>query len=83
MDVTFPPDGGVVVADWVEGWEKTGKGRLWRVFDPALANDPQIAGTRRLLAEGMPQREDDELARLLAHRDMRVRLNAQWELAGR
>ncbi|MFM8356974.1 MAG: PQQ-dependent sugar dehydrogenase, partial [Verrucomicrobiota bacterium] len=29
VDVTFPPFGGLIVADWVEGWEKTGKGRLW------------------------------------------------------
>ena len=83
VDVTFPPDGGVVVADWVEGWEKTGKGRLWRVTDPALVNDSLIAETKRLLAESMAQRKNGELARLLGHRDMRVRLNAQWELAGR
>lgn len=83
VDVTFPPDGGVVVADWVEGWEKTGKGRLWHVTDPTLVNDPIIAETKRLLAEGMTQRKNDDLAHLLGHRDMRVRLNAQWELAGR
>ena len=83
VDVTFPPDGGVVVADWVEGWEKTGKGRLWRVTDPQLASDPAIAETRRLLAEGMTQRKNAELASLLANPDFRVRLNAQWELAGR
>lgn len=83
VDVTFPPDGGVVVADWVEGWEKTGKGRLWRVTDPQLAHDPAIAETRRLLAEGMTHRKNAELASLLGNPDFRVRLNAQWELAGR
>ena len=60
VDVTFPPDGGVVVADWVEGREKTGKGRLWRVTDPQLAHDPAIAETRRLLAEGMTHRKNAE-----------------------
>ena len=83
VDVAFPPDGGVVVADWVEGWEKTGKGRLWRVTDPALAADPAIAETARLLAEGMGRRRDRDLAALLGHRDFRVRLEAQWALAER
>lgn len=83
VDVTFPPFGGVVVADWVQGWEKTGKGRLWHITDPALANDPQIAEVRRLLADGMSKRPEAELLGLLAHADQRVRLEAQWELAGR
>lgn len=83
VDVAFPPGGGVMVADWVQGWDKTGKGRIWHVFDPALANDPLIAETKRLLAEGMTQRGEKELLKLLGHRDRRVRLEAQWELAGR
>ena len=83
VDVAFPPGGGLVVADWVEGWEKTGKGRLWRVMDPEVANDPLIAETRRLLDEGMAGRSETELRGLLGHRDQRVRLEAQWELARR
>lgn len=83
VDVTFPPFGGVMVADWVEGWEKTGKGRLWWVQDPELIHHPAIAETRRLLAEGMAGRPESECSELLGHRDMRVRLNAQWELASR
>ncbi|MBN8248552.1 MAG: PQQ-dependent sugar dehydrogenase [Verrucomicrobia bacterium] len=83
VDVTFPPFGGVIVADWVEGWEKTGKGRLWWIQDPALAHSTTIADTRRLLAEGMAGRPESECSELLGHRDMRVRLNAQWELASR
>ncbi len=83
VDVAFPPGGGVTIADWVQGWEKTGKGRLWHVSDPALANDPLIAETKRLLAEGVTKRAEKELLALLGHRDQRVRLEAQWELAGR
>ena len=83
VDVAFPPGGGVTVADWVQGWDKTGKGRLWHVFDPALASDPLIAETKRLLAEGMTKRSEKELLALLGHRDQRVRLEAQWELAER
>ena len=83
VDVAFPPGGGVVVADWVEGWEKTGKGRLWKVSDPALEKDPLIAETARILAEGMRGRSESALFELLGHRDQRVRLEAQWELADR
>ena len=83
VDVAFPPGGGVVVADWVEGWDKTGKGRLWKVSDPALEKDPLIAETAGILAEGMKGRSESSLLELLGHRDQRVRFEAQWELADR
>jgi quinoprotein glucose dehydrogenase len=83
VDVDFGPDGGLYVLDWVQGWEKTGKGRLFRIFDEKSAADPIVAQTRTLLAEGMTKRAPDELGTLLAHADMRVRLEAQFELAGR
>jgi quinoprotein glucose dehydrogenase len=83
VDVTFPPGGGVIVADWVEGWEKTGKGRLWLVSDPSLRGDARVAEVRRLLAEGMSGRPAAELAGLLGHADLRVRQAAQFEFAGR
>ncbi|HAB14879.1 MAG TPA: PQQ-dependent sugar dehydrogenase [Verrucomicrobiota bacterium] len=83
VDLAFPPGGGVVVADGFPTWEKDGKGRLWRVSNPALQNDPLIRDTQRLLAEGMSQRKDADLGQLLGQPDMRVRLGAQWELAAR
>jgi len=83
VDVTFPPFGGMIVADWVQGWEKTGKGRLWHLVDPALGSDPAIAEVTRLLAEGMTRREEKDLLNLFGHRDQRVRLEAQWEAARR
>ena len=33
-DFEFGPDGAAYLTDWVQGWPKPGKGRLWRVFDP-------------------------------------------------
>ena len=83
VDVTFPPFGGVMVADWVEGWDKTGKGRIWHVTDPALAGDARITETRRLLGEGMQQRPVDELLRLLNQPDLRVRQEAHFALGER
>lgn len=83
VDVAFPPGGGIVVADWIEGWEKTGKGRLWKLTDPALASDPLIAETARFLADGMNGRPEGQLVLLLGHADLRVRQEAQFELARR
>lgn len=83
VDVDFGPDGGVYVLDWVQGWEKTGKGRLFRIVEEKSAKDPLVAETRRLLAEGMEKRSSEELGDLLAYVDMRVRMAAQFELADR
>src|SRR5438132_3543556 len=68
-DVKFGVDGGVYLSDWVQGWEMPGKGRIYRVHDPAIDRDPIVLGTRKLLAEGMKQRALKELAKLLSHPD--------------
>lgn len=82
-DVQFSTDGGAYVLDWVFGWEKTGKGRIYRVHDPEIDASPLVLETKKLLADGMSQREDAELAKLLGHANQRVRLAAQWALAER
>ncbi|WP_165248823.1 PVC-type heme-binding CxxCH protein [Paludisphaera soli] len=82
-DCDFAPDGALYVSDWVKGWGKTGKGRIWRVSDPAAAEDPRVAEVKRLLAEGFDGRPNEELGRLLAHADRRVRQEAQFALVDR
>jgi quinoprotein glucose dehydrogenase len=82
-DVKFGVEGGAYVSDWVQGWEMTGKGRIYRIHDPAIDKDPLVLETKKLLAYGMEKRPFKELARLLAHRDMRVRQEAQFALADR
>lgn len=82
-DIEFGVDGGVYLLDWVQGWAQTGKGRIYRVFDPALESDPTIAETKKLLAEGMTHRSLRDLGRHLGHRDYRIRLDAQFELVRR
>lgn len=82
-DIDFGVDGGLYVLDWVQGWNVTGKGRIYRVFDPGLAGDPAIAETKQLLREGMANRSSRELGRLLGSQDYRVRLDAQFELVRR
>ena len=79
-DVQFGTDGGAYVLDWVYGWEKTGKGRIFRVHDPATDASPLVQETKRLLGEGMEKRSVEELSKLLGHADQRVRQAAQFEL---
>ena len=82
-DADFGPDGALYVSDWVQGWEMTKKGRIYRVVDPTRRDDPSVREVKMLLAEGMTSRSTDALAGLLAHADVRIRLDAQFELAGR
>lgn len=80
-DVEFGPDGHIYFSDWVEGWPKSMKGRIYRMVPEKT--DPRSAEVKKLLGEGMKKRPVNELAKLLEHADMRVRLEAQWELAER
>ena len=82
-DADFGIDGGLYVSDWVAGWNKPGKGRIYRVHDEHLDADQLVLETRRLITAGMTQRPAAELAQLLAHPDMRVRQEAQFALAER
>ncbi len=85
-DVDFGPDGAAYVLDWVSGWGAPGKGRIYRITPSAdldARGTALVIETKRLLGEGMAQRGENELLGLLGHADRRVRLEAQWELAGR
>src|SRR5690606_10924694 len=83
VDVDFGVDGGLYVLDWVQGWEKPGKGRLYRAFEPSSAGKPIVRETRDLLYGGLTSKSVDELAILLSHQDMRVRTEAHFALATR
>lgn len=80
-DVDFGMDGGIYFTDWVAGWDKTSKGRIYRIAEPGVADQPEVKSTRELLAAGMTQRSEAELLKLLSHADLRVRFEAQYELA--
>jgi quinoprotein glucose dehydrogenase len=80
-DVDFGPDGSMYITDWVNGWNKTGKGRIWKVS--SVETDPLVAEVKVLLNDGMSKRSVEELGKLLGHSDQRVRLEAQFELVDR
>lgn len=80
-DCEFGPDGGFFVSDWVNGWELTGKGRIYRFTDPQGRGD--AGAVKKMLAEGFDRRTLKELEELLAHQDGRIRQEAQFALADR
>ena len=84
-DVTFAPDGKLYILDWVDGWPKSNKGRVYGIA-PAKPDPAQVkisADLAKLLKEGFTQRSVQELTALLSHPDRRARLEAQLELASR
>jgi len=80
-DVDFGYDGCFYVLDWVEGWAKPGKGRIYRVYHPEY----RAAGaeTAKILAQGIENLDITALSELLRNRDMRIRQRAQFALAAR
>ncbi len=79
-DVEFGNDGSMYVLDWVESWGGVGKGRIYKFTDPS-SNTGLQAETQMLISEGMTQRNEGDLAKLLGHADQRVRQAAQFALA--
>jgi quinoprotein glucose dehydrogenase len=84
-DVTFGPDGVLYLSDWVDGWPKSNKGRIYGVtpVNPDPAQVKISADLAKLLASGFTNLSVAELTSLLSHPDRRARLEAQLELASR
>lgn len=82
-DICFGPAGGAYVTDWVQGWKVSGVGRIYHITDPQAMTDPIVQQVKDLLNEGFEKRSPEELVKLLAHRDQRVRQGAQFEMADR
>jgi quinoprotein glucose dehydrogenase len=82
-DVDFGPDSRMYFSEWGEGWEGTGRGRIFKLEHAAARAEQakQIEQVQKLLKEGFEQRPTAELIYLLAHKDQRIRLRAQWALA--
>ncbi len=82
-DVDFGLDGGLLISDWVEGWAKPGKGRIYTLKASGTESDPSAAEVARLLDEGFSDRSLSALVDLLGHVDARIRQRAQFALASR
>jgi len=84
-DVTFGPDGAMYVSDWVEGWPKSRRGRIYSItpIDPDPLQASLSAELSQIFAAGLERADTATLRRLLAHPDRRARLEAQLTLASR
>jgi quinoprotein glucose dehydrogenase len=80
-DCDFGPDGGLYVSDWVQGWEGTGKGRIYRIVDSEKRKSFVVQEVKKLMAEGFDKRPIEVLVKLFEHPDQRVRQEAQFALA--
>jgi len=80
-DIEFAPDGSLYFTDWVHGWNKSGKGRVYNARWSSEEGRSQSDEVAQLLAEGFTHRGTLELMELLAHRDRRIRQGAQFTLA--
>lgn len=78
--LSFGPEGALYVNDWLDGYQKKAVGRIWQLNykDPSMAD--LKAETKKLLNEGMELKSSEELQQLLSHPDMRVRMEAQFQL---
>lgn len=86
-DIMWGPDSRLYLSDWGEGWGPNDKGNVFTITNTTVHSDPaaaaQAAEVARLLREGFAGRGQDVLLPMLGHPDQRVRLAAQYELAGR
>ena len=78
-DCDFGPDGNFYVADWIEGWNGTGMGRLYRVADDALELVKARHESAKALKE-IPNLATEQLTALLSNPNIRVRQSAQRQL---
>ncbi len=83
-DVEYSYDGKLMVLDFKGGWTSHEDGRLYSLDAGAAMYKADAAlETKKWMAEGFDKRTKQELAQLLKHADMRVRLRAQPELTHR
>ncbi|MFK7849907.1 MAG: PVC-type heme-binding CxxCH protein [Akkermansiaceae bacterium] len=83
VGISIGPDGGLYSADWSGGYPLNNKGAIWKIDDPKEAGSKIRKEVASMLKEGPAKISTEELLSRLSHRDMRIRLDAQWELAKR
>ncbi len=86
-DIAWGYDGRFYMSDWGGGWDPNPNGVVLAIKNERVHGDAAEGGVIRevggLFKEGFAIRGEDELVALLGHRDQRVRLAAQFELAKR
>ena len=83
-DFEFGFDGKIYVAYWGDKWGiNAGSGRLDSYFIPEIVKQKEVQEVKKLFSNGFKKLSSKKLLSLLKHKDMRVRLQSQYELATR
>lgn len=83
VGINFGPDGALYAADWSGGYPMNDKGAVWKLDDPKQAGSEIRKQVAAYLKAGPEKVSTADLLTRLSHPDMRIRLDAQWELARR
>lgn len=79
----FGADGALYFGDWINGWGTKNEGRIWKLDMPGEKDSDIRKETKRLVQEDFSKVDFPKLEICLAHRDMRIRQKAQFELVKR
>lgn len=82
-DLALSSDGGLYISDWVDGWNGTGKGRIYRFNAGKDAHAVEIEEVKSLLQGDWSKQSVENLKLMLGHKDQRVRQESQFELVRR
>ena len=80
-DVEYSWDGKLTVADFIGGWESHLGGRVYTVTADQPYRATDAAQVPTLIEEGFEHRSAYELAAMIFHPDMRIRVRAQLALS--
>ncbi|MEO5916011.1 MAG: HEAT repeat domain-containing protein [Luteolibacter sp.] len=80
-DVEYSWDGKLTVTDFIGGWASHDDGRVYSVAADKPFRAEESAGVPALIKEGFEKRTANELAGLLFHPDMRIRVRAELALS--
>ncbi len=82
-DLCFGYDGRVYVSEWGPGWDISPHARIYTLAHAATQRSADAVDVGKWFRQGFDQFEDARLGELLAHRDRRVRYEAQRLLVAR
>jgi quinoprotein glucose dehydrogenase len=82
-DLAFGYDGRIYVSDWGNAWDQNDASRVYTITHEPSQKLPLVAEVQQLAASNWEERSVEDLAKLLSHKDRRIRYLAQQTLAGK
>lgn len=76
-------DGSLYFTDWIDGWEKKGIGRIWKLTAKNSDLKEIQKEVQELLRTDFSTMSGESVSELLWHEDMRVRKKSQFNLVNR